>query len=226
MKLAIFDFDGTLLKVDTLPFLLKLWKRMGYSRMRLWATYMRVGLLYAHYKLTADSKMDREQMKKKALQKFTHIFAHMNRAQVDDFFAASAPHLFEQLNQDVLNEIKDAKKQGFHTVLLSGCYDGLLECVAKPLGIDTVMGTQMIYKDGMVDVCTRMVIRTGRDKLARIREMYPDADLNVSCAYADSISDVALLEMVGTPVAVVPDPGLSEVARARNWRVIEAAEEA
>ena len=31
MKLAIFDFDGTISPQDTLPFLLKQWKKFGYS---------------------------------------------------------------------------------------------------------------------------------------------------------------------------------------------------
>ena len=67
----------------------------------------------------------------------------------------------------------------------------------------------------------RLTIRTGQDKVERILEEYGDADFALSCAYADSISDLGLLEMVGTPVAVCPDSGLRQIAVERGWRVME-----
>jgi hypothetical protein len=42
-------------------------------------------------------------------------------------------------------------------------------------------------------------------------------DLSASYAYADSISDLQLLEMVSNPVAVYPDERLRQVARDRGW---------
>src|ERR1700688_2356339 len=43
--------------------------------------------------------------------------------------------------------------------------------------------------------------------------------LSESFAYADSLSDLGMLELVGTPVAVNPDARLSQVAGQRGWRV-------
>ena len=40
-----------------------------------------------------------------------------------------------------------------------------------------------------------------------------------SFAYADSLSDLGMLELVGTPVAVNPDARLSQVAGQRGWRI-------
>src|SRR5207245_2859250 len=40
-----------------------------------------------------------------------------------------------------------------------------------------------------------------------------------SFAYADSLSDLPMLELVGSPVAVNPDARLSQVAGQRGWRV-------
>jgi phosphoserine phosphatase len=37
--------------------------------------------------------------------------------------------------------------------------------------------------------------------------------------YSDSISDLPLLERVGEPVAVNPDPRLRRVAERRGWRI-------
>ena len=66
-----------------------------------------------------------------------------------------------------------------------------------------------------------MNIRTGQDKVTRILEEYSDVNLAESCAYADSISDLGLLELVGIPVAVCPDNGLGEIAKQRGWRIID-----
>ena len=46
-----------------------------------------------------------------------------------------------------------------------------------------------------------------------------DVDLSASYFYTDSISDQPLLERVGYPVAVNPDPRLRRLARQRGWPV-------
>ena len=113
------------------------------------------------------------------------------------------------------------KARGCHTVILSGCYEDLLRRVGDRLGVDTVLGTQMYFNNDIADVLRPMDIGTGIDKVRRIRTAFGDkADYEASCAYADSISDMPILEIVGHPVAVVPDAGLKEVAAERNWRVI------
>jgi phosphoserine phosphatase len=44
-------------------------------------------------------------------------------------------------------------------------------------------------------------------------------DYDTSYAYADSISDLHLLEMVGNPVATYPDEQLRTLAQERNWQI-------
>jgi fatty acyl-CoA reductase len=44
-------------------------------------------------------------------------------------------------------------------------------------------------------------------------------DLSRSYAYADSISDLPMLEAVGNPVAVNPDSRLAKAARERGWQI-------
>jgi phosphoserine phosphatase len=40
-------------------------------------------------------------------------------------------------------------------------------------------------------------------------------------AYADSSSDLSMLEAVGFPVAVNPEPRLATIARTRGWLIEE-----
>jgi phosphoserine phosphatase len=47
-----------------------------------------------------------------------------------------------------------------------------------------------------------------------------EVDLAGSFAYADSISDLPLLELVGNPTAVYPDEQLATVAREQHWAML------
>ena len=221
MKLAVIDFDGTLSPQDTLPFLLKQWKKFGYPRMKRFRVYASVSGLYLRYKLGRGS---REHIRKEGMRKFTNIFDGMSKKEFREFLQRSSKNILPELSDDIIREIKKAKAAGYHTVLLSGCYETFLKYVGEALGIDTVIGTEMRYKDGHVDLNTPMEIVSGEVKTKRMRAYFQDADVDWagSTAYADSMSDIGILEMVGKPVAVRPEDDLRKTAEAKGWRIIEA----
>jgi len=222
MKLAIFDFDGTLFPQDTLPFLLKQWKKFGYSRAKRYKVYLSVSGLYLRYKL---GKGSREDIRKEGMRKFTRIFADMSKKEFKDFLLRCSVPIMSELDPEIVQEVKKAKNSGYHTVLLSGCYEVFLKYVAEALGIDTVIGTEMRYKNGRVDLKTPMEIVSGEVKTERLRAYFEDKDVywSGSAAYADSMSDINILRMVGKPVAVRPEKELRQVAERKDWRIMDAA---
>ena len=64
------------------------------------------------------------------------------------------------------------------------------------------------YKQGKVEIMARMAAERG----------YNLADCY---AYTDSASDLPMLEAVGHPVAVNPEPELREIAAQRGWAIVE-----
>lgn len=222
MKLAVFDFDGTLSPQDTLPFLLKQWKRFGYPKIRRYRVYASVSGLYLRYKLGRGS---RENIRKEGMRKFTRIFAGMGKKEFREFLQRSSRDILPELSVDVVREVKKAKAAGYHIVLLSGCYETFLKYVGEALGIDTVIGTEMRYQNGCVDVKTPMEIVSGEVKAKRLSACFENADVDWagSIAYADSMSDISILEMVGKPVAVCPEQELRKIAESKGWRIIETA---
>jgi phosphoserine phosphatase len=46
-------------------------------------------------------------------------------------------------------------------------------------------------------------------------------DLSDTWCYADSISDLPVLEVVGHPVCVVPDRRLALIAREKRWKIYD-----
>jgi HAD superfamily hydrolase (TIGR01490 family) len=219
MKLAIFDFDGTLFTKDTLPFLGQEWLRQGRSRLRYLLTYVAVMPVVILYKLGVVS---RARMKYQAMTKFQRIFAGLSQAQIEDFFQQTSPYLSSYYNPQVLAEIKQAQAQGYHLVLLSGAYSLLLEQVAQDLQIDTVIGAQLYFKDGTIDYGRGISFVDGVNKLNLLKEAFAgqEVDWSRSRSYGDSFDDLLALEIAGDRVAVNPESRLLDYALENNWRVL------
>ncbi len=115
--------------------------------------------------------------------------------------------------------VREHRKLGHRTLLITGALDFVVAPLL-PL-FDDIVCARMAQSDGRF---------TGRlDELPPIGEAraqllsdYAAAhglDLAESVAYADSASDLAMLEAVGFPVAVNPESRLSAIARRRGWHV-------
>jgi HAD superfamily hydrolase (TIGR01490 family) len=222
LKLAIFDFDGTLFPKDTLPFLLAEWRCEGRSLRRLLAAYASVGALYVRYKLGTARRLSREMMRRTALQRVTRLFTGMSEAEISAFFRRNAELIVPLLRPSVVAELRHAQKWGYHTVLLSGGYETLMEHVGASIGIDTVIGTALYYKNGIVDTVRELDIVCGDGKAARLGAAFAGQPVEwaESIAYADSYSDLPILRRVGHPVAVCPDRDLAALLPELGWRVI------
>lgn len=220
MKLAIFDFDGTLLMRDTLPVLGKEWMRQKRSRLKYITTYLVIIPLLAIYKM---GLLTRERFKLSVVRKFNRLFRNMSQEEIGAFFAATYEGMVDLFNPQVLDELKALRAQGYCCILLSGAYSTLLQTVAKNLGIETVIGTELIYQNGIFDHHKELDIIDGPGKLEVLKRVVPSwetVDWQASRSYGDSYSDRFVMEIVGEPVAVNPDPRLLDYARQRGWRII------
>ncbi len=219
MKLAIFDFDGTLFTKDTLPFLGQEWIRQGKPRLRYLLTYISVMPGVILYKL---GLVPRAHMKYQAMSRFQKLFSGLGQAQIEDFFRQTRPYLSQYYNPQILAEIKQAKTQGFHLVLLSGAYAQLLEQVARELKIDTVIGAELYFKDGTIDYRREISFVDGVNKLNLLKEVFAgqEVDWEASRSYGDSFDDLLALEIAGERVAVNPENKLLDYALDNHWRVL------
>lgn len=219
MKLAIFDFDGTLLTNDTLPSLGREWLRQKRSRIRYYTVLLSVVPVFLKYKAGLVS---RETMKGRAFKRFNRIFTGMSRPAIEEFFRQAYPHLSKLFNTAVLDEIRLAREQGFHCVLLSGAYIELLRIVSEDLGIDTVLGARLAYKDEIFDQRGETRFVDGVTKRLLLLEAFAgqSVDWELSRAFGDSFADICIIETVGERVAVNPDFELLEHAQKNQWRIV------
>jgi HAD superfamily hydrolase (TIGR01490 family) len=120
-----------------------------------------------------------------------------------------------------IRRVREHKALGHRTLLITGALDFVVEPL-RPLFDEIVCATMSTSADGRT--FTGELVEgppTGEARaLAMMR--YADAEglsLEESVAYADSASDLPMLEVVGHPVAVNPEPKLAAIARKRGWHV-------
>jgi HAD superfamily hydrolase (TIGR01490 family) len=124
---------------------------------------------------------------------------------------------------EALSLVESHLERGDIVVLVSSSPAPLLRRAANSLGVEHTVGTRFSVKNGFYNggISGPVCINHYKRKLV---EAYLDdigmiTDFASSFSYADSISDLPVLEMVGNPVATFPERTLAEVAHQRGWEI-------
>ncbi|HUC05409.1 MAG TPA: HAD-IB family phosphatase, partial [Acidimicrobiales bacterium] len=115
--------------------------------------------------------------------------------------------------------VRAHRAAGHRTLLITGALDFIIEPV-RPL-FDDIVCAHMDARDGVLTGRMTELPPIGEARALVLAEYaaHHDLSLEESVAYADSASDLAMLEAVGFPVAVNPESRLSGIARRRGWHV-------
>ena len=119
-----------------------------------------------------------------------------------------------------LRRIRDHVDAGHHVVLVTGALDEVVRPLAELLEVE-LRAARLRTVDGRFDGDLADTPPTNEARGALVRRMAAehDAELAHCYAYADSISDLSMLEAVGHPVPVNPDLRLMAISRRRGWAV-------
>jgi HAD superfamily hydrolase (TIGR01490 family) len=118
-----------------------------------------------------------------------------------------------------IRRVRAHRALGHRTVLITGALDFVVEPLA-PL-FDDIVCASLAVRHGRYTGELTAVPPTGETRAQAMAD-YAEAeglDLRESVAYADSSSDLPMLEAVGFPVAVNPETRLAALARKRGWLV-------
>lgn len=220
LKLAVFDFNGTIFPKETIPFLIKCWKKFNYSRYRLYKLYIKLLPLILKYRFPFLTTMTKEEMKVKFMERFATMFKGMSRKEIKKYFQKVEKEASQYFNLEVISSLEEFKNGNYETVLLSGAFIQLLEVVGSRLGFDKVIGSSILRSKN--PGVNKISVLSGSNKLKVLKENYEseDVDWENSYAFADSIDDLELLEAVGNPVVVNPDQKLLDHAENKDWDII------
>ena len=216
MKYAIYDFDGTLLQTQTVPFILRHWQNSSLPKAAFKKTKNAIIFRYVLMKLKIFG-IQYDQFRYWAMAQVGQLFATITIDQLsqflDDLFLASKPILHKK----IVKQISKDKQEGFHTILLSGNFDVFLERY-RVLGFDDILGTRLF--NNFAQVINPLTILSADQKVSAILKKFPSIQWDKTKAFTDSYADIELLNKVKEAICVTPDKQLLKVAKEKSWRVI------
>jgi HAD superfamily hydrolase (TIGR01490 family) len=120
-----------------------------------------------------------------------------------------------------LRTIEKHRTSGHVLAILSMSPTYMTRPIARILGIENVISTQLEVKGGLFTgrVIAPACFGVGKVHWAEVLGRERNVDLDESWFYTDSYSDLPMLERVGHRVIVNPDPRLRRAARQRGWTV-------
>ncbi len=118
-----------------------------------------------------------------------------------------------------IRRVRRHRQAGHTTVLITGALDFIVEPL-RPL-FDHIVCAELAQSHGRYTGHLATVPPTSESRAEVLRDFAHREGIlmSESVAYADSASDLALLEAVGYPVAVNPEPKLAMLARKRGWLI-------
>ena len=216
---AFFDLDGTLIPGSANIPLAKAAFRNGFVSPADLVKDLRNGLSFL-LKGATDERS--EQVRDRILFAVQGHPAADVEALGDHFIAG----LVESIRPAMTDVLDKHGRAGHDRIVISASPTEIVARLAREAGLEGGVGTTaardehgvyngelegpFCYKDGKVAVMQQLAAERGYD----LAQCY---------AYSDSASDLPMLEAVGHPVVVNPEPELREIAVERGWPVVETS---
>ncbi len=211
---AFFDFDETLLDTESSRLGIRyLWERRLVSRSFILKALV-AGRLYRHHLIT-DKRTARILLK---LYRNRHL----------EEFQAGAEGFYREilkprLAPNILAKVISHRKKGHTLVLISGSIRYMLEPVARDLGFEHLLCTDLEEgPDGLLTGRPKgpLCLDGTKRQLAEELSRKTGIDLARSYAYGNHQADLPLMESVGFPNAVEPTRPLRKIALSRKWPIL------
>jgi HAD superfamily hydrolase (TIGR01490 family) len=211
---AFFDLDGTLLTVNSA----RLWVRRERRHGRISRTNVALaGLFLAGYHLGV---LDMERALRAALSTVRGVHEDEIREATrvwwrDEVRAHIAP--------GARAAIERHRARGDRLVLLTSSSRYASEMACEEFGLEDALCQRYEVRDGRFtgEPLRPICFGAGKIEAAEAWARAHGVDLGRSAFYSDSITDVPMLERVGSAFAVHPDFRLARHARRRGWPVLD-----
>ncbi|HET6583505.1 MAG TPA: HAD family hydrolase [Nannocystaceae bacterium] len=207
---AFFDIDHTVLEINSgSKWISYLWKSGQMSTFMLmrsltWLVEYRFGLL------------DFEAMAKRVLASYKGRPIDPILEEIEQWFERDVAW---SICVQARERVAEHTAEGHVVALLTSATQFLAHAVARTLSIEHILCTEVEVEDGLVTGRHVAPACYGPGKVVRA-ELWAEqhgVDLDASYFYTDSYSDLPMLERVGLPRVVNPDPRLRRKANERGW---------
>jgi len=218
---AFFDIDGTLTSLRTWTGYLDYFRRRNLKR----TTHLAfVGVHYPLYFVRQLGLISESAFRRPWAAHLAWYVRGISIQDAQPIWEYTVRTLDGSWRTETRQILKDHLRAGDLVMLVSSGPYPMVARIAAELGVEHFIGTRLetrgdVFTGRSIDP---VVIDESKASAARayLAEQKLEVDLNSSFAYADSTTDLSLLEMVGNPVAVYPDDGLRSLAVERGWKIV------
>ena len=191
--IAVFDFDGTLIKKDSMTLFFFRYFHLSIKNI---PNFFRLFFETLKYFLKIYSQ---KQFKEKYINLVISLSGHKD---IDALFDDFSRYLLGLVFKTAKKRIIEFRKKGFKTILLSASPDIYLEKINRELGFSELICTRMTYSNNRVAISSLNCY--GKDKIKMLLDKYKEdrVDWKGSYCYTDSESDRGLLDLFGNPYIV------------------------
>ncbi len=210
---AFFDVDGTLLARNSAPLYMNHLRRTGQARRRDVARTLYYLLWYKLGLLDVQSAL---------AVSMAWVRGKSEAAMEADCRAWYADEVRPYVFPGMAALVHEHRRAGHVPVLLTSATRYLAEPLGADLGIAHHLVSHLVVRDGCFTGEAIHPICYGKGKVHWL-ERFAAAhavDLTASYFYTDSITDLPVLDRVGHPRVVHPDPRLKRLAARRGWPVL------
>lgn len=220
VHVVLFDVSGTLTTVNA-------WQGITNAPMinrarRRWLI-ARTLPLYALYKAGIYPEI---QFRDRWIRRLASLLRGYSMGEIDDTFAWGVNTYLQQLyRDDVIAELQRYRENDTPVIIVSNIFQGFVDQLVRRLNVTGGIGTRLEYDNGIATGRIAGVPIAGEQKVVYAQQWLTANKYTMSlqehgAAYADSISDVPLLDAVRFPTATYPDKRLMRVANEKQWRVL------
>lgn len=207
----MFDMDRTLVSVNTGNLYIKWRFERREASLRdvvkfvRWMTQYTLGII------------DPEDVTSRALRLLEGLEEHSFERECRHWYETTVrPHVGERARR----EVERRKSEGALVAILSATTPYAARPLAEDLGIGHVLCTRLVVREGrFTGEYERLCYGAGKVEMAEDWAREHGVDLGRSSFYSDSVSDLPMLERVGEPRIVNPDPRLRWHAWRRGWPI-------
>jgi len=158
---------------------------------------------------------------------FNDIFFKWYRNQSEDRLRFLSQDLFEEVIEPSIYPgtrelLEKSRSLGLRQVVVTGALDISIEPLLRHLGIEEYVANRLEFVDGVATGRLIPPVMASATKASWIRTYAEREKISLSdCfCYADSMSDLPMLSMVGHPTATNPDLRLRSTALRHDWPIL------
>jgi len=212
---AVFDIDGTLIRWQLYHALADALAKRGYVDPLEYAAIKENRMLWKKRTQSDSFKVYEQHL----VSVFNRLITKLSTKQFDE----AAQSVFEEYRDQVYIFTRDLidklQKDNYLLFAISGSQGEIVEKVARYYGFDDFVGATFERAKGRF-TGKRTTTLGGKDKILNQLAKKHGAVFEDSIAVGDSEGDIAMLELVETPIAFNPSQELFEHARKRAWKVV------